>query len=351
MTSSTAGSAPIFPGDSVEIFGLNSQAGKELNGSKGVATKFLSDVGRYEVRVGVEKRVTVRPENLRLVQKDAGSVAEGLGFGAADRKAECAAAASFREGDLVEVVNLDTVQARELNGKPGTVVQDYETPPDRVKVKVCLGEMMGKEQFRHATLKPANLKKVTYAGLTDEQRAAMPQLQNGGAAPRSPESSMQENILRSQLSRLSAQERHSGTDPFKRVPLAVEPGGSASERMAPGDVVEVSGLTSSAGQLLNGERGVIVTCIAADVRAEVRLSEGVKKLKYENLRKLDVRAGDCFMVEVVGLQSESGKALNGQRGIVSSCNPESGRLDVKFSKEKTVAVKPENLILLHPAKK
>mmetsp|Transcript_8427 Transcript_8427/g.10981 ORF Transcript_8427/g.10981 Transcript_8427/m.10981 type:complete len:351 (+) Transcript_8427:44-1096(+) len=342
-SAAAGGGVPIFPGECVEIHGLTSAAGSELNGQNGVVTKMLRETGRFEVRVGVDRRVTLKPENLKLVQKNQGAAAEKLGFGAEDRKAECAAAAAFREGDLIEVFELEGMQAKELNGKTGTVVLDYETPPDRVKVKVNLGTLMGQEKFRHATLKPANLKKVTFAGLTDEQRAQMPSLKDdreGGGE------SMQENILRSQLSRLSAQERHSGVDPFSRVDLSVEPGGASAGGFSPGNLVEVSGLTSAAGQQLNGERGVVLTCFEADGRAEVRLPEGVKKLKLGNLKKLDLGAGDRFMAEVFGLQSEAGRAMNGQRGIATSRNLESGRFEVKFSKDKVMSLKPDNLRLL-----
>lgn len=348
VTASEAGACPLFPGDCVEIFGLASEAGKQLNGQKGVVTKLSQENGRLEVRVGVDKRVTVRPENLRTVQRDPGSVAQGLGFGAADRKAECAAAGAFREGELIEVVDLDDVRARELNGKTGVVILDYETPPDRVKVKLSMGSPMGKEQFRHATLKPANLRRAHLAGLSDEQRAQMPSLQDDRAG--GGQESMQENVLRSQLSRLAAQERHSGVDPFTRVDLAVDLDGAEADRFNPGEVVEVHGLQSAAGQQLNGERGVVLTCLKADGRAEVRLAEGSKKLKFENLKRLDFAAGDRFMAEVFGLQSESGRAVNGQRGIVTSRSTETGRFDVKFSKDKTMSVKPQNLRLLSKKK-
>mmetsp|Transcript_11544 Transcript_11544/g.26308 ORF Transcript_11544/g.26308 Transcript_11544/m.26308 type:complete len:353 (-) Transcript_11544:79-1137(-) len=338
---------PIFPGECVEIFGLSSAAGQELNGNNGIVTKLLEN-GRMEVRIGVDKRVTVKPDNLRLVQKDIGKVTSKLGFGDADRKAECEAAAMFREGDLIEVHSLDGMN-REMNGKTGKVVVDWETPPDRVKVKLDMGTLMGKDNFRHATLKPANVKKVTMAGLTDEQREQAKALLDGG--PGKAEESMQENVLRSQLNRLSAQERHSGTDVFTKVDLAVEAGGASSGSLRPGDVVEVSGLTSETGKQLNGDRGVVISCpSASEERAEVRLASGNKKLKPDNLKQVLFGKGDRFIVEVFGLQSESGKQLNGQRGIAVAKNSENGRLEVRFSKEKTVSLKPDNLKLLNKKK-
>lgn len=335
----------------MEIVGLTSEAGKQLNGCNGVVTKLLQEAGRLEVRVGVDKRVTVKPENVRLVQNDPGAVAAKLGFGTADRKADCVAAAAFREGSLVEVVGIESMQGRELNGKMGTVVLDYETPPDRVKVKVSLGNVMGNDKYRHATLKPCNLRKVTMAGLTDDQRAQLQSLQDKQEAT---EESMQENVLRSQLNRLAAQERHSGSSLFDRVELAVDAGspvaGGPAAGPRPGDVVEVSGLSSAAGKQLNGGQGVVLQGPAAEGRAEVRLAAGLKSLRPENLRVLDLASGDRFLVEVAGLQSDTGRALNGQRGIATSRSHETGRFEVKLSKDKTVSLKPENLRLLSKKK-
>merc|ERR1712113_439868 len=118
----------------------------------------------------------------------------------------------------------------------------------------------------------------------------------------------------------------------------------------PGQVIEVSGLTSAAGQHLNGQMGVIVKCFEADGRAEVRLAEGMKKLKYESLTKMDLEGGDRFRVEICGLQSESGKAMNGQIGFATSRNDETGRYEVKLTKDKKVSLKPENLKLLNTPK-
>merc|ERR1719510_1199080 len=187
------------------------------------------------------------------------------------------------------------------------------------------------------------------AGLTDEQREEVRALQDSGGGRA--EESMQENVLRSQLNRIAAQERNSGTELVTKTDLAVEAGDAGSGAFRIGDVVEISGLTSEAGKQLNGDRGVVLSCPSpSEERAEVRLAAGNKKLKPDNLKPLSFAMGDRFMVEVCGLQSESGKQLNGQRGIAVARNSENGRFEIRFSKEKTVSLKAENLKLLNKKK-
>lgn len=319
-TGGSGGICTIFPGDPVEIFGLTSESGKTLNGCNGVATRRIPDTGRFEVRIGPEKRVTIKSENLRIVHNGGGKVVQNLGFGEHDRKKEIEAAAMFQPDDLVEVVGLDTPMGRELNGKVGTVVEDFETPPDRVKVRFELGGPGG--GIRHQTMKPVYLKKVSMANLTDTQRK--------------------------QVGKLKDTDKAEDDDRFDKVDLAVE-GVDVLDKnpelpVSPGDVVEVSRLTSEAGKQLNGQKGVVLQC--ADGRAEVRFPSGHKKLKYENLDKIDFEGGDRLWVEIFGLQSESGKAMNGQRGFATSRSDESGRFEVKLNKDKKVSLKPENLRLL-----
>lgn len=329
-----AGPCVIFPGDCVEIFGLSSRAGQELNGCNGIATKRL-DNGRFEVRIGVEKRVTVKPENLRLHQKDVEKKVDKLGFGEADHKAEIEAAGSFRPGELVEIGGLSSIQ-REVNGKTGVVVDDPMTPPDRVKVRVEIG-LPPPNDHRHVTVRPGNLKRVYSAGLTGDTPSH--KLKNGG-------DTAQDNIARARLNRLSAQERGTGKELFHKVELAVAaPEEEGVEGLRVGDLIEVQGLTSEAGQLLNGQAGVVTAAAAGDDRAEVRLAVGLKRLKPGNLKRMDFAAGARPMVEVHSLTSEAGRAMNGSRGVVTARNQETGRFDVTLS-DKTVALKPDNLWLL-----
>jgi len=140
-------------------------------------------------------------------------------------------------------------------------------------------------------------------------------------------------------------------DAFHRIPLAVDEHDTGTEHDAafnPGDIVEVGGLSSEAGQLLNGSKGVVLKCYVSDGRAEVRLASGQKKLKFENLTKMDWAGGDQAQVEVFGLTSETGKAMNGLAGVITGTSPGGGRFEVKIDDDRKVSFKPDNLRLLVP---
>lgn len=266
-----------------------------------------------------------------MIDQNVGEVADKLGFGAADMEAACAAAAVYRVGDAVEVFGLDTVNGRELNGKTGTIIRDSEGS-DAVQVRVDLDGPFEHTKYRTATLKACNLKKISQAGLGDS-----------GNDP-----------LRGLRDKRNQQQNDTDGARFTRTDLHVDPTPGeeqASDALfAPGDVVEISNLTSEAGQQINGFKAVVVKCIMADGRAEVRFETGTKKLKFENLEKLDLNGGDRYMVEVFGLQSEAGKAMNGQRGVATAVDKEKGRIEVKLTKDKKVSLKPENLLLVNVKK-
>eukprot|EP00434_Breviolum_minutum_P014587 symbB.v1.2.012859.t1/scaffold875.1/size155714/8 len=69
--------APLKTGEEVEIFGLNSDAGKAFNGQKGVLTEYCSDKDRWEVMISLEKVVSLRPRNLRRAKPLPGAVLPG----------------------------------------------------------------------------------------------------------------------------------------------------------------------------------------------------------------------------------------------------------------------------------
>lgn len=54
-------------GDKVEVFGLQSEGGRQLNGQRGCIVKHLTERTRFEVLLGLDRMVSLRPENLRKV--------------------------------------------------------------------------------------------------------------------------------------------------------------------------------------------------------------------------------------------------------------------------------------------
>ncbi|CAK0906519.1 unnamed protein product [Prorocentrum cordatum] len=60
-----AASVPLKPGERVEVFGLQSEAGRGLNGKSGVITKWDEAKGRFQVELGQANLQSLKPDNLR----------------------------------------------------------------------------------------------------------------------------------------------------------------------------------------------------------------------------------------------------------------------------------------------
>jgi len=310
------GLSAIFPGDAVEIYGLSSEAGKQLNGCRGVATKKIPGTSRFEVRVEADRRVTVKVENLRLIQQDACGEVGKMGFGDHDRAAaeekeelinQAVGKFGYEPNDLVEIHGLTSEAGKDLNGKTGMVMNVAEGG-ERLEIRMVLERHLnGKEKrVKTVNLKPDNLRRPG--------------------------------------------EKPVGPEPMGHVDLHVDPKdlGEANPSLPvqPGEIVEVAGLTSDAGRPLNGQKGLVLSCSVAEGRAEVRLAKGLKRLKFENLTKMDWAGGDRVLAEVVGLESDGGKQMNGQRGFIRDRDAETGRYDIRINKDKILKLKPENLRLI-----
>lgn len=109
-----------------------------------------------------------------------------------------------------------------------------------------------------------------------------------------------------------------------------------------GTVVDVTGLSSDAGKKLNGKTGVVSKFCSEKSRYEVRFTSGdTASLKTDNLKVPELQLGD--KVEIFGLESASGKQMNGEKGTIQTYVECTSRFQVKLSEEKTVSLKPENL--------
>lgn len=63
---SLAKDAPRFViDDEVEVFGLESESSRMINGRMGVVVQYIEDAGRYEVKFGPEQFALLRPDRLR----------------------------------------------------------------------------------------------------------------------------------------------------------------------------------------------------------------------------------------------------------------------------------------------
>jgi len=100
------------PGDRVEVHGLQSEAGRTLNGSVGIVSCLDTSSGRYQVDIEGQNCRALKPENLRsAVTSDApdmGASENGL-------------IGKFVPGDRVEVHSLQSDTGQALNGMIGVV--------------------------------------------------------------------------------------------------------------------------------------------------------------------------------------------------------------------------------------
>lgn len=58
-------SAPLKPGDVVEVHGLQSASGQALNGKSGLITKWDETKGRFQVELGMANLQSLKPDNLK----------------------------------------------------------------------------------------------------------------------------------------------------------------------------------------------------------------------------------------------------------------------------------------------
>ncbi|CAE8589060.1 unnamed protein product [Polarella glacialis] len=164
-------SLPFKPGQRVEVVGLESESGKQMNGKSGIVTRYLKDKCRFQVELGLANLGSLRAENL----KEAAPKAEAspspsapatvrspaVGQPSADAAAASVSAPgddwpeglAFKAGHCVEVFGLDSELGRELNGEKGIVVS-YDKAKDRIGVRV------GDEV---KNIRCANLKKVDFS--------------------------------------------------------------------------------------------------------------------------------------------------------------------------------------------
>jgi hypothetical protein len=116
----------------------------------------------------------------------------------------------------------------------------------------------------------------------------------------------------------------------------------ANVQFLPGDSVEVLGLESENGKRLNGQLGVVTSYHSSKSRFEVRLTSGTSvNLLAENIRSIQFRLDEC--VEVYGITSEAEKELNGKIGVVSKYDSERSRFEVRFVPDLLVSLEPANL--------
>mmetsp|Transcript_13554 Transcript_13554/g.22357 ORF Transcript_13554/g.22357 Transcript_13554/m.22357 type:complete len:471 (-) Transcript_13554:36-1448(-) len=286
---------PLQPGDCVEVFGLESEKGKELNGKRGILTKHFEAKGRFEVRLTPDRSVNVKPDNLQKVELTVAERLRILGLGGtseneeshlesaprarsrsrdrtrstcADEKPHAHGPADtepdlpFKPGHCVEVVGLESEAGSQLNGQTG-IVASYIAETKRFEIRLS---------EKTVSLKAENLQKREFK--IDD---FVQNLNSNGVE------SKHDTRSRSRSSSSS-----SSSSPSES-PLRPE---QVPEPFSLGDRVEIFGLESAEGRPLNGRFGTIVTYLKAKSRFEVRIEpdDMVRNLKPANLKKC---AGDA----------------------------------------------------------
>eukprot|EP00933_Yihiella_yeosuensis_P006966 TRINITY_DN111823_c0_g1_i1.p1 TRINITY_DN111823_c0_g1~~TRINITY_DN111823_c0_g1_i1.p1 ORF type:complete len:264 (+),score=59.89 TRINITY_DN111823_c0_g1_i1:59-850(+) len=161
---------PFKPGQRVEVFGLESESGRKVNGKSGLVIKYLPEKGRFQVELGLENPMSLKPENLREVSATPtptptaptqlgpknGSAPSASTEGEA--AVEWPPSLPFKLGNCVEVFGLDSETGKEINGEKG-IVTGYDKTKDRVQVRV--GDDI-------KSLRSTNLRKVEFSFATTD---------------------------------------------------------------------------------------------------------------------------------------------------------------------------------------
>eukprot|EP00930_Biecheleria_cincta_P047492 TRINITY_DN32938_c0_g1_i1.p1 TRINITY_DN32938_c0_g1~~TRINITY_DN32938_c0_g1_i1.p1 ORF type:complete len:424 (-),score=121.43 TRINITY_DN32938_c0_g1_i1:26-1273(-) len=258
-------------GDSVEIFGLESEGGKLLNGQAGSISGYLEDKGRFQVTIGPDKVVSVRPENLRRRKAAPGSQSQSP---------------EFQAGDRVEVFGLESEAARKHNGEAGKILE-FQADKGRYKIALDNKEMI--------SVKPANLNLVergekrshsssaSGSGSSSSSRPAKKSKKSGAPNPEEAlERMLKGETKKSERSKKSARDAGAAAAAEAAAKAAAE-----NEPLKLGERVEVFGLRSENGKVLNGKTGLITKWDQAKARFLVDLFMGnLQSLKPDNLRRV-----------------------------------------------------------------
>lgn len=250
-----------------------------------------------------------------------------------------APSSQLKPGERVEVVGLTSEGGRPHNGKVGVVLSFVE---DSGRFKIELGP------DSCLALKPENLRRQAAdadipAAPGDGDTAAAPE---AAAAPTA-DTTAPPGAAEAAAEGGSEAQGEQGAAEEQQEKAAANDGGSQQlGDFAVGDRVEVLGLSSEAGQRLNGRAGSVAEVLADKGRLKIQLAaEEFVALKPDNLRRV-AGAGELIVgdrVEITGLESESGSKLNGTVGKIVAHDAEKGRFNVEVGMQQKLSVKPVNL--------
>jgi len=239
-------------GAAVQVNGLESDSGRQLNGRRGVITRVVDESGRCQVRFSTNRSAAVRPQNLTRVQNLPSDSVLLHGVEGIDPDAQSPCIHQellFHKGDVVETFGLHSEVGQELNGKNGIILK-YIDETDRFEVRFALGMVGNRYEYKVVHLKASQMVKIN------------------------------KNPLHNRKKKTDDPPRQ-GISPNKDQPA------SYMGDYQVGDMVEVHGLTSDLGRPLNGRTGEIWAFVAEKQRYEVKFmpEAELRSLKALNLRR------------------------------------------------------------------
>ena len=257
-------------GSRVEIHGLESETGKQLNGQVGTIIGFLEEKGRYQIALKPDKVVSIRPENLQLQQNETN---------------QTGAETTFQVGNRVEVHGLESEAGRKLNERVG-VTKGFLADKGRWTIEM-------EDTKEVVSVRPCNLTFVEKASdpgsssssSSEKEKEREPkEKKKRKRSSANPEDAL-EAMLKGEKVRTDRKKK-SARDAGAQAAWAAQAHETDSAPLKPGDVVEVHGLQSASGQALNGKSGLITKWDETKGRFQVELGmANLQSLKPDNLKR------------------------------------------------------------------
>lgn len=194
--------------------------------------------------------------------------------------------APLQAGDRVEIFGLASESGSKLNGREG-VISEFVADKERFKVELSPGEVV--------SLKPANLRAMAPPPSPGKRSASRSSSSSSSSRRKRKKAKkgqdltpdeMMEKLLTGKAPKRPPKQPKSRPD-FEDVADAAAR--AAVAPLKPGERVEVFGLQSEAGRALNGKSGVITKWDEAKGRFQVELGQAnLQSLKRDNLRRCSV---------------------------------------------------------------
>jgi len=340
----SASPAPILPGSSVCVFGLQARA--ELNGQFGIAVEWDEDVLRWKVRMPDGSGLMLKPSNLEVRNPVIAETLPPTVEATAERAVATSTSPNFDAIVVGSSVRVCALLGRsDLNGQHGTVME-WDDSNQRWKVRMADGT--GK------VFKPANLEPFTNQGGQSAQAGsvgadihaiapgmrvsisglvARPEL-NGkyGTVAEWDEGESRWKVRTDDgtglmlkptnlmVHRLVSEPDLLSSDSAKSSTPSTAPSGLARGAIGPAVAVRVCGLTARPD--LNGTIGTVVEW-AEEGRWKVRMADGAGKMfKPENLEVAPAPAADVAAYAATAAAATAAPATS----LPSPTSPEVGLL-------------------------